>query len=89
MKKNTYNLLAKSDKKYSFLISDFIATKLNEKEFEIIKKNNEKLFKDYRFIPYNETDFTWWAKVNKYLTKNKLYSGVCFDIDYFGNITKY
>lgn len=89
MLKDTYNIIAKRVKGHEYIMTDLIATKLTRNQFEKIKQLNQKLFEDYYFIPYKETDFTWWAKITKYLTTCKLYHNQCFEIDYFGNITRY
>ncbi len=87
-----YNILAKQDKKYTFLLSDFIATKINKETFEKIKEHNKNYFEDYVFIPYEETDFSWWQRVNKKLYKAKvgykLKKGVYFECDWYGNVSE-
>lgn len=83
-----YNLLTKRVSGKEYLISDFIATKLSKKQFEKIKANNAFL-SEYDFTPYKETDFTWWSRVSKKLTAKKLYSGVLFECDFYGNVTEY
>ena len=84
-----YNIIAKCVKGAEYLMTEMIATSLTKKQFEKIKELNKEKFADYRFIPYNDTDFSWWHKITKYMTKKYVYSGVCFDYDWFGNITKY
>lgn len=86
---NTYNIICKRVKGQEYIIHDMIATKLNKKQFEKLQELNKELLGDYYFIPYNETDFSWWGKVTKCLTTKKITSGWAFDCDYFGNITKY
>lgn len=83
-----YNLLTKRVQGKEYLISDFIATRLNERQFKNIQSQNEFL-NDYVFTPYNETDFAWWPRVTKKLTPKKLYSGVYFECDFYGNVTEY
>lgn len=82
-----YNLLTKRVTGKEYLISDFIATKLNEKQFKQLQAQNEFL-KEYDFTPYNETDFSWWVRVSKKLTPKKLYSNVYFHCDFHGNVTE-
>lgn len=84
---STYNLLTKRVTGKEYLISDFIATKLNRKQFENVQSQNEFL-KEYTFTPYSETDFSWWSRVFKKLTAKKLYSNVEFDCDFYGNVTE-
>lgn len=79
-----YNILAKYDK---FYITDFIATKLNKKQFTQLQQCNDFL-KDYTFIPFENTDFMWWSKTQKYLTKSKIVRAY-FEIDFYGNVSKY
>lgn len=85
-----YNILAKQDKNCPFIIGDFIATTLNKETFEKIKENNKELFENYTFIPYKDTDFSWWQSVTKKLFKTKsgykLRKGVYFDCDWYGNV---
>ena len=86
-----YNMLIKRDEKYSFIFErkSVIATNLSEKDFEKIRALNMDLLKDYSFVKYQDTDFTWWSFCTMLLTKNKLYKNQCFDIDWYGNITRY
>lgn len=86
--KNTYNVLTKNLQGKEYIITDMIATKLNKKQFEKIQQLNMDLLGAYRFVDYNETDFTWWDTIDKYLTSKKL-SSARFVIDYYGNVTKY
>ena len=82
-----YNIVAKqADKPY--IIYDMMATRLSRKQFEKIKSLNPDLLGEYHFIPYNETDFSWWGKVQKYLTNRRITTAY-FDCDYWGRITKY
>ena len=84
-----YNIIVKYNNKYKFFINDIIATNLNKKEFEKIKNANMDLLKDYDFIPFKKADFSWWGGITKFLTRNKLYKNVYFNIDFFGNVKKY
>lgn len=84
-----YNIVAKCVKGKEYLMTEMIATSLSKKQFEQLKELNKEKWEDYRFIPYNNTDFSWWHRITKYLTKRYIYSGVYFDCDYWGNITKY
>lgn len=84
-----YNIIVKSDSKYKFIIYDMIATNLNKNEFEKIKSANMDLLGEYDFIPFKNTDFSWWQSITRFLTKNRLYRNVYFDIDFFGNVKKY
>lgn len=90
--KGIYNLLAKCDKEHPYIIYDFVATKLSKKEFEKLRdysQHNKDLLGEYRFIPYQDTDFSWWGSVKKYLTKRHLYHNQYFEIDYWGYVTRY
>lgn len=84
-----YNIVAKFDKDKPYIMYEMMATNLNKKDFEKVQKLNMEKLSEYRFIPYNETDFSWWIKISKFLTKRKIYKNTYFKIDYFGNITKY
>lgn len=89
MAQTTYNILAKPHPNANYILSDFIATKLTKSQFNKIKELNPNILGNHIFIPYNETDFTWWAKTTKYLTQHKLYTQAYFSIDYYGRVTKY
>lgn len=83
---NKYNLLLKRKKDFEYIITDFIATKLTKKQFEILQSVNQSLLGDFVFCDYNDTDFSWWAKTHKYLTRTKLKINVDFYCDFHGNI---
>lgn len=84
-----YNLAVKRNKEKSFLIEDMIATKLSESMFNKLKDLNPEKLGDYSFMPYKDTDFSWWLRISKKLTPHKIYSGVRFDCDSYGNISEY
>lgn len=83
-----YNILVKRDKEHTYLIKDFMATSLSKNKFEKLKEQNKAILGDFDFIPYNETDFMWWNKIEKYLTPTKIVKAY-FNIDFYGNVTKY
>ena len=83
-----WNMLVKRVKGKEYLIYDFMATTLNEKEFNTMKKINPDTLGEYNFIPQAETDFSWWSKVTKKLTKTKIKTAY-FDIDFYGNVSEY
>ena len=82
-----WNILAKRVKGKEYLLHDFMATTLNEKQFKELKAINQETLGEYDFIPQAETDFSWWDKVNKKLTHKKITSAY-FDIDYYGNVSE-
>lgn len=84
-----YNIVAKRNKERPFIIEDMIATKLTEAVFNKLKELNQERFGDYTFIPYKDTDFSWWVRISKKLTQSKIYSGICFYCDSYGNISEY
>lgn len=84
--KNKFNLLVKGVKGKEYLIEDFIATKLSEREFKEIQELNMDWFGDYRFVKYEDTDFSWWCRVNKKLTKTRYKKNCHFEIDFNGNV---
>lgn len=90
MKRGQYNLIAKQDKERPYIIGGFIATKLNKKQCETAINLFGDTLKDYVFIPYKETDFSWWQNVRAKLTLSgntfRLKKGVYFDIDWYGNV---
>lgn len=86
--KTWYNIVAKPHKECSYALTDMMATKLTERQFNKIKELNPDLLGDYIFIPYNDTDFSWWSRVTRYLTLHKI-RRASFEVDYFGRITKY
>lgn len=83
-----WNMLVKRVKGKEYLIYDFMATTLNKKDFEAIKKINLDTLGEYDFIPQAETDFSWWSKVTKKLTKTKIVTAY-FDIDFYGKVSEY
>ena len=88
MAQTQYNIIAKPHPNANYILSDFIATKLTKSQFNKIKELNPQLFEHHIFIPYAETDFTWWANTRKYLTQHKLYANTYFSIDYYGRVTR-
>jgi hypothetical protein len=82
------NILTKGDKDAPYIIIDIMATRLTEKEFLKVQEINPNL-KDYKFTPYDETDFSWWMRINKKLTKKYIYKNVYYEIDYYGKVTEY
>ena len=86
--RNRFNLLAKGVDGKEYLITDFIATKLTETQANKMIEQFDVL-KGYRFIPYEETDFSWWDRVTKKLTAKKLTEGNYFECDFHGNVTEY
>ena len=88
-----YNIIAKCVKGQEYLMKDMIATRLSKAKFEKVKELNKELFDDseqytWRFIPYKETDFSWWYRIDKELTSARLKSA-CFECQYNGDIVKY
>lgn len=82
------NIIAKGVKGKEYLITDMIATRLNESQFKQVQALNPFL-SEYRFIKHEDTDFTWWTRIHKKLTKSKIVSGMDYDIDFYGNVTEY
>lgn len=89
----TTNIIAKCVKGKEYLMGEMIGTHLTQKEWEKVKDANPQLFADtdkvvWRFIPQSETDFSWWDRITKKLTKTKIVQ--CeFNCDYYGKITEY
>lgn len=83
-----FNILTKKDKQKEYIITDMIATKLTEKKFLELKKLNSKILGEYDFVKFENTDFSWWGKISKYLTATKI-TRANFEIDFFGNVEKY
>ena len=81
------NILAKRVQGKEYIITDFIATKLNEAQFNKIKDLNKDTLGGYSFVPFKDTDFTWWSRVNKKLTPKNI-TEAYFDIDFYGNVTE-
>lgn len=81
-------LLTKGLKDKPYMISDFMATRLSESEFEKLKEANPELLDGWRYTPRDETDFSWWDRVTKKLTKTKIVKAY-FEIDFYGNVTEY
>lgn len=88
----TYNLIIKTatDRPdYLIDLKTAMATRLSENKFNALKALNPALLGDYRFIAFKDTDFSWWGKVTRYLTANRIYNNCVFEIDFKGNITKW
>lgn len=88
------NIIAKCVKGKEYLMGEMIATRLTEKQWEELKSANLDKFGDteqytWRYIPQRETDFSWWDRITKKLTKTKLIGGCEFTCDYYGKITEY
>lgn len=93
MKRGQYNLLVLRDKEHPFIIGGFIATKLSKEQCEHAIQEWDRL-KDYSFIAYKDTDFSWWQSVRKKLTYSATtctfrLRSANFDIDWFGNVIEY
>ena len=85
-----YNILIKKNNpEYIINLNTAIVTNLSEKKFLEIQKLNPDLLKDYKFISYKNVDFSWWNRINKFLTSKKLMYNQYFEIDYKGNVTRY
>lgn len=83
-----WNMLARRVKGKEYLIYDFMATTLDKNTFEKLKSINKKTLGEYDFIPQAETDFSWWDRCSKKLTKTKIVMNTAFDIDYYGNVSE-
>ena len=72
-----------------YIIKDMMATRLTKKQFEYIQQHTDGRFDEWRFIPHGGTDFSWWGKIDKKLTQRRIYSGLTFRCDFWGDITEY
>lgn len=79
------NIITKGVKGKEYIIRDIMATSLTAKEFEKTKDANQDKLGDYKFVPFNETDFSWWSKITKKLTKRKIVEAY-FEIDFYGKV---
>lgn len=84
------NIIAKSVKGKEYLICDMMATRLTREKWEAVKASNPEVFGDtdkytWRFIPQNETDFSWWYRISRKLTSQKIVTA-CFECDYHGKV---
>ena len=82
------NIIALGVKGKEYIIKDMMATRLTKKQFEYVQQHTDGRFDDWRFIPYNDTDFSWWSRIDKKLTQRKIYSGLAFECDIRGDITE-
>ena len=82
------NILAKGVKGKEYIITDMIATRLNEKQFLKIQQQNLEHLGGYRFIKQEDTDFMWWPRINRKLTP-KYIRTASFECDFWGNVTEY
>ena len=83
------NIVALGVKGKEYIIKDMMATRLTKKQFEYMQQHTNGLFDDWRFIPYDETDFSWWSRITKKLTQRRVYSGMAFECDARGDITEW
>lgn len=82
-----WNMLVKRVKGKEYIIHDFMATTMNREKFEKLKAINPDTLGEYDFIAQEDTDFSWWDKVEKKLTPTKI-TRAYFDIDYYGKVTE-
>lgn len=82
------NIVALGVNGKEYIIKDMMATRLTKSQFEYVQQHTDGRFDDWRFIPYNETDFSWWYRIDKKLTKRRIYSGMTFECDAIGNIAE-
>lgn len=82
-----WNMLVKRVTGKEYLIHSFMATTLDESTFNKMKAINPETLSDYYFIPQSETDFSWWSKCFKKLTRTKIVQAD-FDIDWNGKVTE-
>ena len=82
------NIIAKGKAGAEYIITDMIATRLSEEQFNKIKELNRDRFDGYRYIANEDTDFSWWSRITKKLTPTRIVPAE-FDIDFYGNITEY
>lgn len=74
-------------REYLIKLSEAMATRLSEREFEQVKQANPDKFKGYRYIKPCDIDFSWWPRIRRYLTKRKIISRE-FDIDCYGRVVE-
>lgn len=82
-----YNMLVKRVPDKPWIIYGFMATTMSKTKFEALKAINPETLGDYYFIPQSETDFSWWSKCFKKLTRTKIVQAD-FDIDWNGKVTE-
>lgn len=82
-----WNMLVKRVPGKEYLIHSFMATTLDEATFNKMKAINPDTLGDYHFIPQSETDFSWWSKCFRKLTRTKIVDAD-FDIDFYGKVTE-
>ena len=82
------NIIAKCVPGKEYIIKSMMATPLTASQFEKVKELNQERFADYRFIPFKDTDFSWWDKITQKLTKTKI-KDACFNCDFNGKVSEY
>lgn len=88
MKKGQYNMVAKEGAA-PYILTAFIATKLDRAKVETIIENNPRIFPGvWHFIPYDKTDFSMWARCRRHLTSTRIREAY-FEIDCKGYIYQY
>lgn len=78
-------MIAKGVKGKEYILTDIMATSLSRSQFEKLQAINEELLGDYHYIPQNETDFSWWDRINRKLTVTRIKTAY-FECDYYGNV---
>lgn len=81
------NIIAKGAPDKPYILVDLIATPLTKSKFERLQQLNPELLGDYRYIPYSETDFSWWSRISQKLTGKKIRQAY-FNCDFHGKVTE-
>lgn len=82
------NIIAKGVPGKEYIITDMMATSLSRKAFESAQEQNPDLLSGYRYIPFNDTDFSWWSRITKKLTARKIVQAY-FEIDFGGKVREF
>jgi len=81
------NIIAKGKPGAEYIITDMMATRLNEETFKKLQAINPDTLGAYRFIPQSETDFSWWSRIERKLSRTKI-TRAYFNCDFHGNVTE-
>lgn len=75
-------------REYLMRLSEAMATRLSEAQFNKVKEANPERFNNFKYIKPADIDSTWWASIHYYLTPSKI-TPRYFDCDIHGRVVEY
>ena len=74
-------------REYLIKLSEAMATRLTEAQFNKVKTANPERFKNYKYIKPVDIDCTWWQDIHYYLTPRKI-TPRFFECDIYGRVVE-